>query len=135
MPPKGRNTKKKGGERRGYTNPLALGFASKTKQKTLRESLQDTTIYVPLQGSPQQEIELLKILFPRTYKAYDNQKTRNKVIRKYIGKETYESHISALYNDEMHYKDKYPAVHDLIKCFFRDASTNPTIKQPPIVAN
>ena len=81
MPPKGRNTKKQGGERRGSANPPALGFESKTKQKTLRESLQDTTIYVPLQGSPEQEIELLKILFPRTFKVFKNQKIRIKVIR------------------------------------------------------
>ena len=136
MPPKGKNTKKKGGERKGYTNPPAKGFASKTKQKTLRESLQDTSVYIPLQGSPQQELELLKILFPSTFKAYEKQKKpRNKIIRKYIGKETYESHISTLYNDEMHYKDKYPAVNDLIKCFFRDNSTNPTITQPPELDN
>ena len=35
----------------------------------------------------------------------------------------------------MDYKDKYPAVNDLIKCFFKDNSTDPTITKPPVVAD
>ena len=136
MPPsKGKIIKKKGGEYRGYTNPPFPDFSSKTKQKTLKESIHDPKNYTPLQGSPQEEIELLKILFPCTHKAYDKQNSQNKCIQKYISEETHKSHIPALYNDDMHYKDKYLAVYDLIKCFFKDASTNPTLKNPPILAN
>ena len=133
MPPKGRSTKKQGGQRKGYTNPAVLGFESKTKQKTLRESLRETTIYVPLQSSPEQEIELLKILFPRTYTVFKNQNSRNKFIRKYIPEETYKGHIAVLHDEDMEYKNKYPAVQDLIKCFFKDNSTDPSITKPPVV--
>lgn len=34
----------------------------------------------------------------------------------------------------MHYKDTYPAVYDLIKSFFKEASTNPTHRHPPKIA-
>ena len=78
---------------------------------------------------------MLKLLFPRIYKVFKNQNSRNKVIRKYIPEATYDSYISILYDEDMDYKDKYPAINDLIKCFFKDNSTDPTITKPPVIAD
>ena len=133
LPSKGRNPKKKSGKCGGYTNPPAPGFASKTKQKTLQKSIHDPKNYISLQGSPQEELELLKTLFPPTHKAKDDQNSRSKCIQN-ISEESYKSHIHTLSNDEIHYKDRYPTVHDLNNSFFKDAFTNPSLN-PPVLAN
>ena len=60
---KSRNATKKTGICVDYNNSALPGFTSKTKQLTIKESILDPTKFQPVQGSPQEEIELFKTFF------------------------------------------------------------------------
>ena len=61
---KGRNPQKKVGIRGDFHNPAFPGYASNTKQLKLEESFLDESEYKPLQGTPEEEIDLLRSLSP-----------------------------------------------------------------------
>ena len=110
---------KKDGIRGEFHNPAFPGYASTTKQRKLEESFLDKSNYKPLQGTPEDEIDLLRSLFPPTWAGWQNRDFNlvrimtTKTIRRVIDENEYKTLTPILYQ-EMEFNDRYVAVFDLI---------------------
>ena len=127
MPYPKRNPQKKVGIRGDFHNPAFPGYASTTKQLLLEESFLDEADYKPLQGTPEEEIDLLRSLFPPTWAGWQNRDfnlvrtmTTN-TIRRVIDEKDYKEITPILYQ-EMEFIDRYIAVYDLILFYFKPNS-------------
>ena len=136
MPYSKKNPQKKTGIRGDYHNPAFPGYASTTKQLKLEESFLDKSQYKPLQGTPEAEIDLLRSLFPPTWAAYQNRDfnlvrtmTTN-TVRRNINEEDYKSFTPTLYQP-MEFNNRYVAVYDLIRFYFKPNSILNTPPQLP----
>ena len=121
-----------------YNNPAFPGYASSTRQLQLEESFLDESQYTPLQGTPEEEIDLLRSLFPPTWAAYSNRDfnlekamTTN-TVRRFIDEDDYKRLTPSLYS-QMDFNDRYVAVYDLIKFYFKENSILNTPPQLPQV--